>query len=80
MEIVAECPMMLSNRPGTTPKVFPLDGSFHMLERERNGYGGLCGRFGGGEKETTPYKSSLADPSFLRAGRLSAVHGRTVRR
>ena len=50
MKIVAECPGMCSDRPGITPKLLLLESSFHVLERERDGYGGLCGRFGGGRE------------------------------
>ena len=64
MKIVAECPGMCSDRREITPKVLLLESSFHVLERERDGYGGLCGRFGGGEKATSKYKSSQADPTF----------------
>ena len=48
MENHKKGPGMRSDCPGTTPKVLPLESFFHMLERERDGYGGLCGRFGGG--------------------------------
>ena len=58
MMIVAECPEKCSDRPEITPKVLLLESSFHVLERERDGYGGLCGQFGGGEKATPKYKSS----------------------
>jgi hypothetical protein len=50
MKIVAECPGMCSDRPRITPKLLLLESSFHVLERERDGYGRLCGRFGGGRK------------------------------
>ena len=58
MKIVAECPGMCSDRPGIMLKVLPLESFSHVFERERDGYGGLCGQFGGGEKATPKYKSS----------------------
>ena len=66
MKIVAECPGMCSDRPGITPKVLPLESFFHVLERESDGFWMVCVRFGGREKGITHYKSSLADPTFLR--------------
>jgi len=44
---VAECPGMCSDHPGITPKVLPLESFTHVLERERDGNGGVFGRFGG---------------------------------
>ena len=46
-------PGMHSDRLGITPRILPLECSSHMLERERDGNGGIRGRFGGGEKETS---------------------------
>ena len=45
-------PGMRSNRLGITPRILPLECSSHVLEIERDGNGGIRGRFGGGEKDT----------------------------
>ena len=45
-------PGMCSDRPGTMPKSLPLEGSFHVLERERRELLGGCVWFGGqGERD-----------------------------
>ena len=50
MENLEKGPGMRSDHPGITPKVLPLESFSHVFERERDGYGGLCGRFGGGRE------------------------------
>jgi len=43
---------MSSDHPGTTTNGLPLEGSFHVLERERRELLGGCVRFGGeGERD-----------------------------
>ena len=66
MENHKKGPGMRSDCPGTTPKVLPLESFFHMLERESDGFWMVCVQFSGREKGITRYKSSLANPTFLR--------------
>ena len=78
MKIVAECPVMLSDRPETTPKSLDLEVSPTCLgEKERELLGDL-GRFGAGRERDIPYKSSLATLPVLRRRRLSGIPWRTV--
>ena len=74
-------PGMFSDRPGTTPKSLDLVVSPTCLrekEREREPFDDVCGLVGCCERDT-PYKSSLADPTFLSIRGLSAIIWRTVR-
>ena len=52
MKIVAECPGMCSDCPGTSTKVLPLEMFFHVLERESYGFWMRRVRFGGGVRGT----------------------------
>ena len=79
MENHEKGPERHSDRPRIMTNVLPLEVSSHMLEGERDGGEMLLVGFGGEKRETSQYKSSLADPTFLRTGGLSAVHGWTVR-
>ena len=52
MENLEKSPEICSDRPGTTTNGLPLEGSSHVLERERRELLGGCGRFGGeGERD-----------------------------
>jgi hypothetical protein len=79
MENHEKSPGMYSDRPEITPNVLPLDGSSHVLERDREGgemlLVGLCG----GRKGTHLYESIPADPTALRRRGLSAISRQTVR-
>ena len=79
MENHEKGPGMRSDRLGITTNVLPLEVSSHVLEGERDGGEMLLVGFGGEKRETSQYKSSLADPTILCTGGSSAVHGRTVR-
>ena len=59
---VAECPVMCSDRPGTTTKVPPLE--IFLRERELWLLDEVCAVWWGSERDTH-YKSSLADPTNL---------------
>ena len=73
-------PGMFSDRPGTTPKSLDLVVSPTCLrEKERELFDYVCG-LGEERERDTPYKSSLADPTFLSIRGLSAITWRTVRR
>ena len=62
MHYLEKSPGMCSDRPGTMPKSLPLEGSFHMLERERREpLVDVCGLVGKGERDT-PYKSKSGRP------------------
>jgi len=50
---VGECPGMRSDRPRIKPNVLPLESFSHVLERERDINGDLCGRFGGEKEKDT---------------------------
>ena len=79
MHNLEKSPGMFSDRPGTTPKRLNLVVSptcFREKERELFDY--VCGLMVESERDT-PYKSSLADPTFLSIRGLSAVLWRTVR-
>ena len=78
MHNLEKSPGMLSDRPGTTPKRLDLVVSPTCLrEKERELFDDVCGLVGGCERDT-PYKSSLADPTFLSIRGLSAKIWRTV--
>jgi len=44
---------MCSDRPGITPKLFPLESFFHVLEREKDGKKSGYGLVGGEEERDT---------------------------
>ena len=79
MHKLEKSPGMFSDRPGTTPKSLDLVVSPTFLrEKERELFDDVCGLVGGCERDT-PYKSNLADPTFLSIRGLSAEPWRTVR-
>ena len=79
MHKLEKSPGMFSDRPGTTPKNLDLVISPTCLrEKERELFDDVCGLVGGCERDT-PYKSSLADPTFLSIRGLSAEPWRTAR-
>ena len=78
MKIVAKCPVMLSDRPGTTPKSLDLVVSPTCLREKERLFDVVCGLVEGSERDIH-YKSSLADPTILSSRGLSAVSWRTVR-
>ena len=79
MHYLEKSPGMCSDRPGTTPKSLDLVVSPTCLrEKERELFDYVCGLVEESERDT-PYKSSLADPTFLRRRGLSAIPGRIVR-
>ena len=62
MENLEKSPGMSLDRPGITTKGLPLEGSFHVLERERREpLVDVCGLVGKGERDT-PYKSKSGRP------------------
>ena len=72
-------PGMFSDHLGTTPKSLDLVVSPTCLrEKERELFDDVCGLVGGCERDT-PYKSSLADPTFLSSRGQSVEPWRTVR-
>ena len=70
---------MHSDRPRITTNGLPLEGSSHVLERERRELLLEVVGLVGGEERDIPYKSSLATPPVLRRRGLSAIPWRTVR-
>ena len=79
MHNLEKSPGMFSDRPGTTPKSLDLVVSPTCLrEKERELLDVVCGLVEESERDT-PYKSSLADPTFLSIRGLSAKIWRTVR-
>ena len=54
MENLEKSTGMCLDRPGTTPNVLPLEGSSHVLERERRELLVGCGRFGVGTRKRHP--------------------------
>ena len=65
MHNLEKSPGMFSDRPGTTPKRLDLVASPTCLrEKERELFDYVCGLVERCERDT-PYKSSLADPTFL---------------
>jgi len=54
MKIVAECPVMLSDRPETTPKSLDLEVSPTCLREKGRELLAICVRFGGEEERNTP--------------------------
>jgi len=79
MHNLEKSPGMFSDRPGTTPKRLDLVVSPTCLrEKERELFDYVCGLMEESERDT-PYKSSLADPTFLSIRGLSAISRRTVR-
>ena len=79
MHNLEKSPEMCSDRLGTTPKSLDLVVSPTCLrEKKRELLDEECGLVGGSERNTH-YKSSLADPTILSSGGLSAVSGRTIR-
>jgi len=51
MENLGKGQEMCSDRPGTTTNVLPLEGSSHVLERERRELLKVRVRFGGGRRK-----------------------------
>ena len=79
MHNLEKSPGMFSDRPGTTPKRLDLVVSPTCLrEKERELFDYVCGLMEESERDT-PYKSSLADPTFLSIRGPPAVLWRTVR-
>ena len=79
MYYLEKSPGMFSDRPGTTPKSLDLVVSPTCLrEKKRELFDYVCGLMEESERDT-PYKSSLADPTFLSIRGLSAKIWRTVR-
>jgi len=79
MHKLEKSPGMFSDRPGTTPKSLDLVVSPTCLrEKERELFDYVCGLVEESERYT-PYKSSLADPTFLSIRGLAAKIWRTVR-
>ena len=79
MHNLEKSPGMFTDRPGTTPKRLDLVVSPTCLrEREGELFDYVCGLMEESERDT-PYKSSLADPTFLSIRGLSAKIWRTVR-
>ena len=62
MKIVEKGPGMRSDRPGITPNVLSLEGSSHVLERERRELLLQVGGLVGTEERDTPYKSINPTP------------------
>ena len=78
MHNLEKSPGLFSDHPGTTPKSLDLVVSPTCLrEKERELFDYVCGLVGHCERDT-PYKSSLADPTFLSIRGLSAESWRTV--
>ena len=59
MENLENSSGMCLDRPGTTPNVLPLEGSSHVLERERRELLVGCGRFGVGRRKRHPNISQV---------------------
>ena len=78
MKIIAECPVMLSDRPGIMTNVLPLDSFLHMLEKKRWLWMVLA-RFGGRRKRLDHITPRVAGPTILRRRGPSATSRRTVR-
>jgi len=72
MENLEKGPGMHLDRPGTTTNVLSLEGSSHVLKRERRELLGGCVRIGGGRRKGHSYISQIWPPHL-------SVQARTVR-